>query len=150
MLDENAVNAMGGTGNISVFLKGMIAGMDENIRKQMEENGVDVDETLKRFMGREAIFMKFIMKFADDQSCKQIRDGLENRDVQLAFDRAHSLKGVAGNLGIVPVYTLAAQISDLLRGKQENEVDFDQVMDVQSRLEEACEKIYRIIEEYKQ
>ena len=70
--------------------------MDENFKKQMEANGVDVDATLKRFMGKEAIFMKFIMKFADDQNCRQIRDGLENRDVQAAFDRAHSLKGVAG------------------------------------------------------
>lgn len=124
--------------------------MDENFKKQMEANGVDVDATLKRFMGKEAIFMKFIMKFADDQNCRQIRDGLENRDVQAAFDRAHSLKGVAGNLGIVPVYTLAAQIADLLREKQEDEVDFGQVMDLQSKLEEACDKIYHVIEKYKQ
>lgn len=124
--------------------------MDENFKKQLEENGVDVDATLNRFMGRDSIFMKFIMKFADDQSCKQIREGLENRDAQMAFDRAHSLKGVSGNLGIIPVYTLAAQISDLLRGKQSDEVDFDQVMDVQCELEEACDKIYRLLEEYKQ
>ncbi len=133
-----------------VYGKGMIADMDENFKKQMEENGVNVDETLKRFMGREAIFMKFIMKFAEDQNCQQIRDGLESRDVQTAFERAHSLKGVAGNLGIDPVYNLAAQISDLLRGKQEDEVDFDQVMEAQGKLEEACGKIYHIIEEYKQ
>lgn len=124
--------------------------MDENFKKQLEENGVDVDATLKRFMGREAIFMKFILKFADDGSCKEIRKGLENQDIQAAFERAHSLKGVAGNLGIIPVYTLAAQISDLLRGKHQiEEVDLDQVMEVQNQLEDTCERICYLIEQYR-
>lgn len=124
--------------------------MDENFKKQLEENGVDVDATLKRFMGRDAIFMKFILKFADDENCGGIRKGLENQDIQAAFERAHSLKGVAGNLGITPVYTLAAQISDLLRGKQQiQEVDMDQVMEAQNQLEDTCEKICRLIEQYK-
>lgn len=124
--------------------------MDESFKKQLEENGVDVDATLKRFMGREAIFMKFILKFADDRSCKEIRLALENQDIQAAFERAHSLKGVAGNLGITRVYTLAAQLSDLLRGKQQvQEVDLDQVMETQSQLEDASERIYRLIEQYK-
>ena len=35
--------------------------MDENFRKQLEENGADVEGTLKRFMGNEALYMKFIM-----------------------------------------------------------------------------------------
>ena len=29
----------------------------------MEENGADVATTLKRFMGNETIYLKFIMKF---------------------------------------------------------------------------------------
>ncbi len=35
--------------------------MDAGFRKQLEENGADVDMTLKRFMGNEAIYMKFMM-----------------------------------------------------------------------------------------
>ena len=42
--------------------------MDEKFRKQLEENGADVDTTVKRFMGNEAIYMKFIMKFLDDDN----------------------------------------------------------------------------------
>ena len=40
--------------------------MDEKFRKQMEENGADVNTTLKRFMGNEALYMKFIVKFLDE------------------------------------------------------------------------------------
>lgn len=135
---------------IVILTKGMVVIMDENFKRQLEENGVDVDATLKRFMGKEALFMKFIVKFADDGSCQGIRTGLENRDIQATFERAHSLKGVAGNLGITPVYNLAAQISDLFRGKQEaTEAELDQAMELQKQLEEKCEKIYRLIEQYK-
>ncbi len=124
--------------------------MDENLKKQLEDCGVDVDVALERFMGREAIFMKFIMKFTEDQNCMQIRDGLENRDVQMAFERAHSLKGVAGNLGVTSVYTLAAQVTDLLRGKQTDEVDFDQAMEMQGKLEEAYTKVCSVVKEHGQ
>lgn len=124
--------------------------MDEKFKRQMEENGADVDTTLKRFMGKEAIYMKFVMKFAEDRSCKGIRDSLEKRDVAEAFNQAHALKGVSGNLGLTPVYDLAAQISDLLRGKQTEEVEIDQVMDLQEQLETACNNFYQLIAENKQ
>ncbi len=138
------------TMTIGIFGKGLIVIMDENFKKQLEENGVDVDATLKRFMGKDALFMKFIVKFADDENCNGIRVELEKQDIHAAFERAHSLKGVAGNLGITPVYDLAAQISDLLRGKQQvEEVDMDQVMEAQTQLEENCERICCLIEQYK-
>lgn len=124
--------------------------MEESFKKQLEENGVDVEATLKRFMGREAIFMKFIMKFADDQSCVGIREGLENQDAQAAFEHAHSLKGVSGNLGISSVYHLAAQISDLLRGKSIEEVQMDQVLELQKQLEETCDTLRNLIQRYQQ
>lgn len=121
--------------------------MDEKFKKQMEENGADVDATLNRFMGREAIYMKFLLKFAEDRSCRGIRENLEKQDVKEAFNQAHSLKGVSGNLGLVPVHMLAAQISDLLREKQIEEIEIDKVMDLQTELEEMCERFYQIIEE---
>lgn len=124
--------------------------MDESFKKQLEENGVDVEATLKRFMGREAIFMKFILKFADDQSCVGIREALNNQDAKAAFEHAHSLKGVSGNLGISSVYDLAAQISDLLRGKTIEEVPMDQVSELQEQLEETCESFRSLIQNYQQ
>ena len=35
--------------------------MEENFKSILEENGADVKTTLKRFMGNEALYMKFIM-----------------------------------------------------------------------------------------
>ena len=36
--------------------------MSQDLKKQLEENGADVNGTLKRFMNNDAIYMKFIMK----------------------------------------------------------------------------------------
>lgn len=124
--------------------------MDESFKKQLEDNGVDVEATLKRFMGREAIFMKFILKFADDQSCTGIRESLDNQDAKAAFEHAHSLKGVSGNLGISSIYDLAAQISDLLRGKSIEEVSMDQVLELQEQLEKTFGSFRSLIQNYQQ
>ena len=48
--------------------------MDEKFRKQLEENGADVDATLKRFMGNETLYMKFIMKFLDDKNFAGVKE----------------------------------------------------------------------------
>ena len=93
--------------------------------------------------------MKFVMKFEEDRNCRGIRESLEKQDAEAAFNQAHALKGVSGNLGLNPVYDLAAQISDQLRGKQMEEVEIDKVMDLQEQLEAVCEKFYHLIEEYK-
>lgn len=34
--------------------------MDEKFRQQLEESGADVEATLKRFMGNDAIYLKFL------------------------------------------------------------------------------------------
>lgn len=112
--------------------------MDENFRRQMEENGADVDTTIKRFLGNEAMYMKFIMKFLDDKNMAHINEGIQNRDYKAVFEGAHSLKGVAANLGLNPVCELASQMTELLRGKTEtDEVDEAQVASLRERLEET-------------
>ncbi|MBD5556685.1 MAG: Hpt domain-containing protein [Roseburia sp.] len=112
--------------------------MDENFRRQMEENGADVDTTIKRFLGNEAMYMKFIMKFLDDKNMAHINEGIQNHDYKAVFEGAHSLKGVAANLGLNPVCDLASQLTELLRGKTEtDEVDGAQVAALRERLEET-------------
>lgn len=44
-----------------------------------------------------------------------MRDG----DLAGAFDTAHALKGVLGNLFLTPVYEPVSEITELLRAKQE-------------------------------
>lgn len=119
--------------------------MDDNLKKQLEENGADVDTTLKRFMGNETIYLKFIKKFLDDKNFQAIKNGLEQNNYEAAFAGAHSLKGVAGNLGLNPVYEAASEMSELLRNAQNDGVDAEKLQEVKTKLEKSYFSFHKII-----
>ncbi len=121
--------------------------MDEKFRKQMEENGADVDTTLKRFLGKEELYLRFIKKFQDDKNLEGLLEHYANKDYEGVFESAHSLKGVAGNLGLNPIYNISAQICDLLRGKQASDVDTAKLEELKGQLEEAYHRFLNIIGE---
>ena len=121
--------------------------MDEKFRRQKEENGADVATTLKRFMGNETIYLKFIMKFLDDKNYEAIKDGLMQNDYEKAFTGAHSLNGVAGNLGLNPVYEAASEMSELLRNAKDHEIDAEKLQEVKVKLEKCYFGFQQIIAE---
>lgn len=123
--------------------------MDEKFRKQMEENGANVDTTLERFMGNEALYMKFIMKFLDDKNFGDIMEKLEKSDYEGAFNGAHALKGVTANLGLDPINDAATQMTELLRNKQAQEVDVEKLDETRKQLEEAYIRFQKILAENK-
>ncbi|MCM1159797.1 MAG: Hpt domain-containing protein [Roseburia sp.] len=123
--------------------------MDEKFRKQMEENGANVATTLERFMGNEALYMKFIMKFLDDKNFGDIVESLEKNDYEGAFNGAHALKGVTANLGLDPINAAAAQITELLRNKQPQDVDLEKLDESKKQLEEAYNRFQKILAENK-
>ncbi len=106
--------------------------MDEKFRKSLEDNGTDVETVLKRFLGNEAMYMKFIMKFMDDKSYEGVIESIEKKDYEEAFKSAHSLKGVTANLGIEPIRAASSRITDLLRNKPAEEVDVSELEECKS------------------
>ena len=58
------------------YQKGKIA-MDDKFRQQLEECGADVETTLKRFMGNDAIYQKFLGKFPNDPNYANLGTNLE-------------------------------------------------------------------------
>lgn len=123
--------------------------MDEKFRKQMEENGANIDTTLDRFMGNEALYMKFIMKFLEDKNFEALVANIEKGDFEGAFNSAHALKGVTANLGLDPINAQAAHITELLRNKQPEEVDVEALRKCREQLEEVYSRFQTIIGENK-
>ena len=123
--------------------------MNENFKKQLMECGADVDTTVKRFMGNEALYEKFVMKFLDDKNCEGIKVNLEKSDYNEVFNSAHALKGVSANLGLDPITAIAAELCDLLRNKQAQDVDVEKVNGLGGQLSEVCERFRKVLEENK-
>lgn len=107
----------------------------------LDAAGADVDGALNRFMGKVSLYEKFMIKFLADKSYPDMLDQLNAHNVEEAFRQAHTLKGVAGNLGINNLLAVLVPIVEKLRAG--DEPSEDQV--------EACkteyEKIVGIIEQ---
>ena len=59
---------------------------------------------------------KFVLKYADDRTCLELADAIESQDWSAAFRAAHTLKGIALNLGFDSLYTASSELTEVLRG----------------------------------
>lgn len=119
--------------------------MDENFRRQLEENGVEVGSTINRFMGNEAMYLKFLGKFLEDKNCINIGKNLEEENYEEAYKCAHTLKGVAANLGLEPLQKTVAVLVEELRGKKNEEVDSKRADEEWQKVKKTYEQIFDII-----
>ncbi len=97
--------------------------MSDNYKKVLEENGADVEGTIRRFMGNEAVYQKFLGKFLSNPNYGELEQHLKERDYQSAYVSAHTLKGVAANLGLNTLYEATSNLVEELRDKEDSEVN---------------------------
>ena len=91
--------------------------MDKSRRELLETAGVNVDEVLGRFMNNEALAMKFLCRFPGDENFSKLMQAMDRQDATGAFEAAHTLKGVAGNLSIQNLFQqVSALVEDLRTG----------------------------------
>lgn len=76
--------------------------------------GGSAAETAPRMGGADAT-RRFLRLFPLDDSFPQLSEALERGDVQTAFRAAHTLKGVAANLGLERLRALASDMTECLR-----------------------------------
>lgn len=79
--------------------------------------GSDYEQILRR-LPSEAMILKFVRMYADDPSVRLLTENFERGDWTEAFRAAHTLKGVALNLGFDRLQKYASELTELLRPKQ--------------------------------
>ena len=85
-----------------------------NINECYQAMGADYEEVFGRLRS-ERLITKFVLKFPGDPSFSQLQSTLEEKNVEEAFRAAHTLKGVAQNLGFTPLYEAIATLTEVLR-----------------------------------
>jgi PAS domain S-box-containing protein len=85
--------------------------------------GLDTKDGLSRVAGNRKLYLKLIRQFAEQQgpAITQVTDALAKGDTALAERLAHTLKGVAGNIGAKPVQTAAGVLEKLIRNRAKAE-----------------------------
>jgi len=87
-----------------------------------EIEGVDVAGGLERVAGNKRLYVDLLGQFVARQggAGAQIAAALENGDRRLAERLAHSVKGVAGNLGMDSIFQLAGKLQSAIRESRDD------------------------------
>ena len=84
-------------------------------REQLAEYGINYESGIQRFMGKDEMFERFLLKFLADPSYENLRAAVESGDCQEAFAQAHTLKGVAANLAMDDLYQTVFEATEAFR-----------------------------------
>ncbi len=83
---------------------------------ELQELGANVEEGKGRFMGNVSLYERMLGKFPDTVTQNEIRADFVYPDYTEVITKAHTLKGVTGNLSLTPLYTAYTEVVNLLRG----------------------------------
>ena len=89
--------------------------------------GANTAEGLARCFGNEALYLKLVATIPGAGHFDKLKDSIAAKDKKNAFEAAHALKGVLGNLSLTPIYTPVVEITELLRS--ETDMDYKSLLD---------------------
>ena len=82
---------------------------------ELAEWGCDIRGALNRLLNSKDLYFRLLPSVLTESSFDALGAALEEKDVRGAFESAHTLKGVLGNLGLTPMYGEACKAVELLR-----------------------------------
>ena len=88
-----------------------------NLEEFYAQIGGDYADTLQRLCN-ENMVKKFVKKYQDDPTCADLHNAALQQDWEAAFRGAHTLKGVAQNLGFERLYQVSAVLTEAMRGEK--------------------------------
>lgn len=74
----------------------------------------DYEDVMRR-LGKESLVQMFVQKLSEDKNYERMKQALRDGDLREAFERAHTLKGIAGNLGLKRLYEAVFLLVENLR-----------------------------------
>lgn len=92
--------------------------------QKLQEYGVNTKEGLARCMNMEKFYFRMLGMGLKNDSFDKLEKLLAEGNLEDAFEQAHALKGVVGNLAISPIFV---PLSDLTEALRANKKDLDYV-----------------------
>ena len=89
--------------------------------------GANTAEGLARCFGNEALYLKLVATIPGEANFDKLKDSIAAKEKKNAFEAAHALKGVLGNLSLTPIYTPIVEITELLRS--ESDINYKSLLD---------------------
>lgn len=91
--------------------------------EKLTEYGADITGILERFLEDEELYESCIETFYSDTGFNNLGIAILNKQYDAAFNYAHTLKGVTGNMGLTPLYNSIVVLVEALRNKDYSQVE---------------------------
>lgn len=91
--------------------------------EKLRAYGADIEGALERFMGDEELYDSCIKLLLEEEAFDQLDRAIKEKYYKSAFEAAHTLKGVLGNLGLTPIFNSTSDIVELLRLNDVENID---------------------------
>lgn len=115
-------------------------GRQDKIISELSDWGCDIPGTMNRFSNDRNLFFKLLSYVPKQQEFNELGEMLQSGDVKGAFEKAHSLKGVLGNMGLTPMYEEAVAVTEPLRAGKT-----DGVQEHYEKLMQSLDRLCEII-----
>lgn len=83
----------------------------------------DIEGAMRRFENNESFYISCLQLFLEDETIRELNKTVKEKRWDDAFTAAHALKGLAGNMGFVPLMHAVGQLVVLIRSGRLREVD---------------------------
>ncbi len=108
----------------------------ENLRSY----GANVDEGIKRCVNNEEFYLEMVNKALSDPSFDRLVSSVGEKNLDDAFEVAHALKGVLGNLELTPIFEPVSEMVELLRNR--TDTDYTSYLD---KIKEKKDELVNLI-----
>lgn len=98
--------------------------------------GADTDSGLVRCLNNEAFYLKLVKMALEDGNYEKLKEAVSRKDLDEAFECAHALKGMLGNVSLDNLLEPVKTITEALRGKED--IDYGPLL---QQMEEELEKL---------
>ncbi len=108
----------------------------ENLRSY----GANVDEGIKRCVNNEEFYLEMVNKALSDPYFDRLVRSVGENNLDDAFEVAHALKGVLGNLELTPIFEPVSEMVELLRNR--TDTDYTSYLD---KIKEKKDELVNLI-----
>ena len=94
---------------------------------QLKALGADTEDGLKRCLGNETFYLRLVGMAIANDGYEKLRDAIDAGNLDEAFERAHALKGMLGNVSLTNLLDPVTEMVEELRLR--HDIDYSPMLE---------------------
>lgn len=116
--------------------------MEESLFDKLIWQETDIHGVMERFYDDKELYVSCLQDFIQDETMNQLIETIEDGNWDDAFTAVHALKGLAANLGFIPLMHECAQLVVVIRTGRTEELEEDL-----KKVKKCYDKLIRILKQ---